>query len=382
MITPEQMTALQDALLKIADPVTDYIVKDVIRRVTEAGQITRTAEYQLKQAIWLKKSKSDINTLLRKNNATQDVATAFNEAVDTIYQQMGLKPDTVSEEILKAAINVAQEDFTNITQTLGMVDPFGNALPLQQAYRSMTDYAFKKVLTGAQSYQEACYEATKNLIDQGIRVIDYESGVHTSVEAAVRRNIFGGMGLMVEQIESHIHEQMDATGWELSAHEACAKDHEPYQGRQYTNEEYEALNGTAESPGILRRRIGTLNCKHIAFPVILGVQKPIYTEDQLKAMEERNHKGIDFEGKHYTMYEATQMQRALERAIRKQRRKIVALEELPDQQEALRKARTRYTQLRSKYYEFSKAAGLRPQEVRLLTVGYGPNQEKAVGLSA
>ena len=376
MITPEQMTALQDALSKIADPVTYFIIKDVIRRISEAGKITSTAEYQLKQAIWLKKSQSDINTLLRKINPSEEVATAFSKALEVIYEQMGMEPDVISDEILRAAIKLAEDDFTNITQTMGMVDPYGNPLPLQDAYRACTDYAFTKVLTGAQSYQQACYEASKNLIDMGVRVIDYESGVHTSVDAAVRRDIFGGMGLMVEQIEDHIHEELDATGWELSAHEACAKDHEPYQGRQYTNAEYMELNGTAENPGILKRRIGTLNCKHIAFPVMIGIQKPIYTEEQLKAMEKRNHDGITFEGKHYTMYEATQMQRALERAIRKQRRKIIAFEELPDQEEKLKAARIRYTQLVQKYRDFSDAAGLRTQEARILVENWGPRQER------
>ena len=376
MITPEQMTALQDALSKIADPVTYFIIKDVIRRISEAGKITSTAEYQLKQAIWLKKSQSDINTLLRKINPSEEVATAFSKALEVIYEQMGMEPDAISDEILRAAIKLAEDDFTNITQTMGMVDPYGNPLPLQDAYRACTDYAFTKVLTGAQSYQQACYEASKNLIDMGVRVIDYESGVHTSVDAAVRRDIFGGMGLMVEQIEDHIHEELDATGWELSAHEACAKDHEPYQGRQYTNAEYMELNGTAENPGILKRRIGTLNCKHIAFPVMIGIQKPIYTEEQLKAMEKRNHDGITFEGKHYTMYEATQMQRALERAIRKQRRKIIAFEELPDQEEKLKAARIRYTQLVQKYRDFSDAAGLRTQEARILVENWGPRQER------
>lgn len=380
MLTPDQLEALQEALEHIADPVADFIVKDVIRRIAEAGKITRTAEYQLKQAIWLKKSKKDINALLSKLNASEELAKTFKGALETACAQdnaTALIDDPQMQNILTAAINLAQKDFTNITQTLGMVDPYGNAQPLQKAYRACTDYAFKKVMTGAQSYQQACYEATKNLIDQGVRVVDYESGVHTSIEAAVRRNIFGGMGLMVEQIEDHIHEELGATGWELSAHEACAEDHEPYQGRQYTNAEYEALNGTADSPGLLKRRIGTLNCKHIAFPIMIGIQQPIYSEEQLEEMAERNHKGVTFEGKHYSMYEATQMQRKLERAIRAQRKKIVALEELPDQEERLKAARIRYTRLRQKYRDYSKTAGLREQEARLLTVGFGPTQERA-----
>lgn len=376
MITPEQMTALQDALEKIAEPVTDYIIKDVIRRIMEAGQITRTAEYLVKQAFWLRNSRDGLIVLLRKKNVPKAIINTFTKAADIVYKQMGAEPDEISDDILKAAIKLATQNFTNLTQTIGMVDPFGVALPMQQAYRSCTDYAFKMVLSGAQSYQQACYEASKNLIDQGVRVIDYESGRHTSVDAAIRRNIFGGMGLMVEQLEEHLHDQMGANGWELSAHEACAKDHEPYQGRQFTNAQYERLNGTATSPGILKRRIGTLNCKHIAFPVILGVQKPIYSQKELADMRARNRAGVTFEGKHYTMYEATQMQRQIERAIRNQKRRITAFEQLPGQQDKLRAARIKYIALSRKYKEFSSVAGLRTQDARLLVEDFGPSQER------
>lgn len=47
------------------------------------------------------------------------------------------------QQIVSAAVKLAQEDFSNLTQILGMVDPFGNALPLQKAYRACTDFAFK-----------------------------------------------------------------------------------------------------------------------------------------------------------------------------------------------------------------------------------------------
>ena len=63
---------------------------------------------------------------------------------------------------------------------------------LRDAYRQCMDYAFEQVFTGATDYNTAIRRATKNLADMGVRVIDYESGVHTSLEAAVRRNIMGG----------------------------------------------------------------------------------------------------------------------------------------------------------------------------------------------
>jgi len=379
MITPEQMGALQDALGKIADPVAVFIVRDVCRRISEAGQITSTAEYQLKRAVWLKKSKKDIDALLKQEKPAEELASTFRKAYDTILMQTGaeaLENDPGMQRILQSAIELADKDFRNITQTLGMIDPFGRELPLRDAYVSCTDYAFKKVMTGAQSYTQACWEASKNLLDTGVTVVGYQSGVHTSIDAAVRRSVFGGMGLMVEKVEQKIHDEIGATGWELSAHEACAADHEPYQGRQYTNLEYEALNGTAELPGILKRRIGTLNCKHVAFPIIIGVSKPVYTAEDLQKMADRNAKGVTYEGKHYTTYQATQMQRLLEREIRAARKKIAGLENLPLSKK-LEETRARYRTLMDRYNDFSRAAGLDPQEERLLTYGFGPKQERA-----
>lgn len=58
-------------------------------------------------------------------------------------------------------------------------------------------------------------------------------------------------------------------------------------------------------------------------PIILGVNSPQYTDEELEEFRRQNAEGIDFEGKHYTLYEATQRQRSLERSIRKTKRKIL-----------------------------------------------------------
>ena len=167
-----------------------------------------------------------------------------------------------------------------------------------------------QVSTGATDYMTAVRQASKNLADKDIRYIDYESGVHTSLEAAVRRNVMGGLGLMQEQISKRTHDDMEADGWEISAHAASAPDHEPIQGRQYSDKEYEALNNS------LVRRIGTMNCGHAAFPIIMGVSIPQYSDEELEKFRADNEKGFTYNGRHYTAYEATQRQRNLEANIR------------------------------------------------------------------
>lgn len=123
------------------------------------------------------------------------------------------------------------------------------------------------------------------------------------------------------------------------------------------------------------RRIGTLNCGHAAFPIILGVSRPQYTPEELQKFREDNAAGIDYQGKHYTMYEATQMQRRLERSMRTQKRRILRDEATQDK-EKLQINQIRLRRLREEYSRFSKAAGLRTQQERAEVAGFGAGQAK------
>jgi hypothetical protein len=118
--------------------------------------------------------------------------------------------------------------------------------------------------------------------------IDYESGIITSVEAAVRRNLMSALGTMQAEISQQNHDDLGCDGWEISAHGASAPDHEPIQGKQYTDAKYNALNRS------LIRRIGTLNCGHAAFPIILGVNEPQYSAAELEQFRQANEKGVDY----------------------------------------------------------------------------------------
>lgn len=387
MLTAEQIAALRDKAQQITDPINDFLLEDVARRISEAGQLTSSAAYQIWRAQNLGKSQRQIKRELRKllKVSHKDLRKLLTQSAQVGYdfdikhlpqvQSIPFHENTSLQQIVEAAVELAQEDFTNLTQTLGMVDPHGNALPLQDVYRSCTDFAFKQVFTGATDYNTAIRRATKNLASKGVRVIDYESGVHTSLEAAVRRNIMGGLGLMQEQITQHNHDTLGADGWEISAHANSAPDHEPIQGKQYSDAEYEKLNNS------LVRRIGTLNCGHAAFPIIMGVNEPQYTTEELEKFRADNAKGITYEGKHYSGYEATQMQRKLERAIRTQKRRILTAEATGDK-ETLSVAQTRLQVLRQEYSRFSKAAGLRTENERAQVAGFGREQAARAKVAA
>lgn len=229
---------------------------------------------------------------------------------------------------------------------------------------------FPMLQKGEPDYISAVREATRGLAEKGILVIDYESGVHTSLEAAVRRNIMGALGLMNEQISQQNHDDLGCDGWEISAHSASAPDHEPIQGKQNPDKAFHRLNNS------LHRRIGTLNCGHSAMPIIFGVNDPQHTDKELEEFRQKNEEGVTVDGKHCTLYEATQRQRSLERSIRKRKEHILIDEELKDG-EKLQQDQIRLQILKQRYREFSEAANLPEQYERMEKAGFTWKHGKA-----
>lgn len=375
MLTPEQVQGLQVAFERITQPITEYLLKDIARRVADAGELTSTAAYQIERMKMLNVSipevKKRVAELLEKE--LDEVESFFRQAAEVGYNFdiSRLNPDAVPfadnltmQQIVEAAVKLAREDLTNITQTMGFEGVDGVTRELSDAYTNATDYAFNAVSTGAMDYTTAIERACRQLANKGIQTIDYASGVHTSLEAAVRRNMMGGLGLMVEKITQKNHDDLGCDGWEISAHAASAPDHEPIQGKQYPDAEYQRLNDS------LVRRIGTLNCGHNAMPIIIGVNEPQYTRAELEQFRRDNAKGVSFEGKQFkTVYEATQYQRKIERAIRAQKRRQTIAENQRNTERA-QQAKTRLKVLQAEYRRFCKATGLRTQDERLFVAGW------------
>ena len=382
MLTADQIEVLGEQARQITDPIVEFLIEDIARRVSEAGQLTGTASYQVWRLQQLGVSQRQLKKELRKRLKVshRELRRLLTQAAEVGYdfdirhlpyvQAVPFKSNDVIQAIVEAAVDMARSDLTNMVETLGFVNQDGVCRPLTEAYEKACDFAFQKVAFGAQDYNSAVRGAVRELAAKGIQTIDYESGVHTSLEAAVRRNVMGGLGLMQERISQQNHDDLGCDGWEISAHAASAPDHEPIQGKQYSDAQYTALNNS------LVRRIGTLNCGHAAFPIILGVNSPQYTTEQLEAFRSENEKGIEYGGKHFTMYEATQHQRKLERAIRKRKKKILLDEGLHDEQR-LAQDQTKLVRLNEEYARFTKAAGLRSQRERTMVAGFGVKEARA-----
>lgn len=368
MLTPDQVSGLQILFERLTDPVSEYLIRDIARRIQEAGQMTSTAAYQAYKLQTLGKTMAEIQEQIAHllsvsaDQAAEIIEAAaeygYNLDADRLGSSVSFADNVHAQQVTDAAVKLARRDLTNITQTIGFaVGKRGESLT--KAYEKAMDFAFMQVSTGATDYNTAIRRACAGLVRDGIQQIDYESGRYAALEVATRRNLMSTMGNAVNEISQANHDDMGADGWEIDAHSNSAPDHEPIQGKQYSDAEFERLNRS------LVRPIGTLNCGHNASPIILGVSEPQYTASELRKMRTDNAEGATYEGREFgSMYEATQYQRRIERAIRAQKRRMWTA--TPDNEQA---EKIRLRALQSEYRRFSSAVNLRTEEERLYARG-------------
>ena len=149
------------------------------------------------------------------------------------------------------------------------------------------------------------------------------------------------------------------------------------QGRQFSIEEYDKLeNGEIATDyqgnkydGADKRHIGEYNCYHKIFSIVLGVSKPEYTDKQLNDIRESNLSGFDFEGKHYTMYQGSQLCRRVELEIRKAKDTQILARASGDT-ELIEQSQNKIRLLTSKYNDLCNISGLKPKKQRMQVSGY------------
>ena len=360
-LTPNEIDGLRELLLAVYGPVTEELLRDLCRCITAAGQISSGDEYKLLLAKSLAGADDVIADTLRRQ------ADLTDDAVEQLMRWAAEKTAPLEENeslrnIAEAYVKATRKEVANVLGQLAAADVDGRVYPIKDVYRRTMDYVFRQVSSGAKTPEEA----VRRVWQRGIRTIERSDGRTFSVEFMAQRAIMAKMGEMTTAINEKHHDDGGCDGWEISAHSASAPDHEPYQGRQYSDKEYKRLNSR------LQRRIGTLSCKHIAWPIKLGVDSPQWTDEQLAEMARENAKGVTYEGRHYTQYEATQQQKALENSIRQCKDHIaVAQEEGKPGSGELRSSRILLRQLNAEYKRFSAAAGLRTAPERLRAAGLG-----------
>ena len=360
----ERLEALEELRKKaaaVSEPIHELLLQDIVRRVRGAGAITSTAEYQIYRAEQLGLAEKEIKKAISEQLRVSDTV------IDALFEDMAdltaeFSDNGQLQQLVEAYSTVsrraAAEDFDN----LWAPGPDGKLYTVKEAYGKIMDFAYMQTATGALDYQTAIRRSLKELLQRGIRTIPRADGRSMRIEYAVRQYLVNRMGEMHNAISQMNYETIGADGWEISAHAAPAPDHAPYQGHQYSAEEYEQINGSLE------RKFGWWGCMHTVYPILLGISEPAYSDEQLQRYLDENEAGVTYEGQHYTLYEAKARKRQLESLITSTKYDVMAAEGDP---EWLRTTQLRLSRIRQEYNRFCQATGQTPEPWRTMAAGYG-----------
>lgn len=255
-------------------------------------------------------------------------------------------------------------------------------LGLRETYNRVLDEALLNVGQGKESFDSAMTNILKQIGGSGLKTLTYESGRNIRLDSAIRMNLKSRLRELHNENQKIIGDEIGADGYEISVHANPAIDHAEVQGRQFSIEEYEKLNNGLEAKDYKGRTytldhdnkngyrpISELNCYHYIFSIVLGVSEPEYSDKELKQIIDDNNKGFELDGKHYSMYDGTQLQRNLERKIREQK-DIQILAKSSGNNELVGETQQKITQLTQKYKELSDISGLPTKMQRLRVSGY------------
>lgn len=373
---PEELAelyrALEDILLdeicsrlKLADQLNEVTVQD-IRTLRSHGIDLKEIEKAIHKTTGIseKKLKELLDDVVERNQKY------YTDLIDLTHIT---QPETlVSIEDTWAIYEQTKQTMRNLTRSMGfLVDAGRTILPPAKAYQWALDNATMQIQSGAINYNQAIKSAVKQLADSGLKVVDYESGHRDQIDVAVRRAVMTGVNQICAKYTEQSAEYLETPYFEVSAHSGARdkpgpspwSSHKDWQGKVYSIRAGDIYPNIYEVCGLgAVDGLEGANCRHRRFPWVEGVPERTYTNEKLEHIDDGL--GCTFDGKAYTAYEATQMQRRVEREVRKLKREKAAYRAAGLKGDAMA-LNTRLHRLSTKYKAFSAAAGLPEQRERM-----------------
>lgn len=407
MLNEETQEKLAELVVDKIEELNKYIIEEIGKSLLEIGKLTPSKAYQLEQTI---KYGASYNKIIKK---IKDITKLNEKEIDNIFKELAKKnqqwakvyydyrgldfipygQNKALQNQVKAIAKITKDTYRNIMQTSAYSILKGNKTyytPISKIYQDVLDEAVISISQGKETYNQSIRRIMKELASKGLRQVDYSTGYSRRLDSSVRMNVLDGMKQLSNEVQRQFGEEFNADGIEISVHLNPAPDHNKIQGRQFSTikpsknklSEWEKLQNGKKAKDYkgniysldhddngTYRPISTMNCYHYIFSIILGVNKPQYSDEQLKQINSKNTKGFDFEGKHYTMYEGTQLQRKIETEIRKQKDIQIGARSINDIEE-IEKSQNKIRKLSQKYKKLSDISGLPTKMQRLSVSGY------------
>ena len=410
MLPPDYFTNKEDRLIELYEQLQTFILKDATRRLLSAGEMTSTADRLIYKLRMMGESREAIQQKLSELTGLtrQELRAILQDAVLTSWEddtatlkELGVELSNPLENaavirVMDAEYKKSLGELTNLTRT--------TMEQSQIDLINMLDEADMRTASGVQSYSAAVCDILDRYAGKGIEV-SYPTGTKRTLEAAVRCCVVTSMNQTAAQVTNQYIVEAKSEYVLVSAHMGARTQpkgqpelagHDNWQGKVYrirgsepqypnlldsTGYDIDPIGGQGRV--VDPRGLHGYNCRHSHKPWDLRLRNPYVDENgNLKIDTEENNK----------LYELTQRQRAMERAIRKTKRLLIVKQEQIDSiaetdvkdilQADYDKIAFDLTQQNEKYNKFCADNDLQPQYDRIKVADFGRRQTKQANAGA
>ncbi len=327
MLSADQLDNLTVSIISLYEKYMTSVIEDIARRLSKMD-MTEAAAWQMQRltesgAVY-ESALEEIAKLTGKSvpvlrETFEKAGVTSMRFDDAIYKEAGFNPlplnmSPAMVDVMKAGLVKTGGIMNNLTMTTAMdaQTQFIGAADLAYYGQNIEDYPKPQAIT----------QAVRGVGDSGL-FVHYPGGHRDRLDVAMRRTVLTG----VSQTTGHLQTtRMDELGVDLvqtSAHIGARESHQIWQGqifsRSGTSSKYPDF---VESTGYgLGAGLSGWNCRHSFYPFFEGISENAYNAQD---REEMKSKTVTYNGKKMTIYEATQKQRYIERAIRQYKRRKAA----------------------------------------------------------
>lgn len=401
MLKPEYFNDKADRMIELYRQLEDYIFKDIAYRLLKSQSVSGTADRLIWKLEQMGESRAEIMNKLSKltglskrelKELLQDaVITSWNDDLST-FNQMGINIINPLENqavmsVMNAEYQKCQGELNNLTRTT-----------MNQAQVDLTrmlDEAEMRVASGVQSYSSAVCEILDNYAKKGM-VVEYPTGTHRSLEAAVRCCVVTSMNQTSAQITNQYILEGGIEYVLVSAHlgariqqpgQPYLAGHENWQGKIYRIRgsepgypnllEMTGYDIGENGAGKVVNPLGLhgYNCRHSHQPWDKALKNPYIDENGKFTIDTEESRKL---------YQNQQKQRAMERSIRATKRRLLMKQQEidlvaeTDVKEILQndydKLAYKLREQNKAYNEFCTENDLQKQSDRLKVAGYKREQ--------
>ena len=377
MLTQSDFINIEKQAVGIYENLELQIIEEIATRIANFGYANTVVINNLKIAEEMGFLYQDIIRLVAEYNNTtiEEVNRIFYEAGekslkfdDQIYKENGLNPVPLKQsESIKQTMNATIIRTAGNLQNLCMT----TASTAQSQFYNAINMAYMETSTGVKSYTQAIVDEIKKISKQGA-VIEYPSGAKRSLESAIRTNVVTAVNQNCGKLQELRADEVGCDLMELSAYSGARPEHAKWQGKIVSRSGkrgYLSLRdiGYGEATGFKG-----VNCHHDWYPYFEGSTRT-YTKEELKKWQ--NEK-VTYNGQQISVYDATQIQRKMERQIRQDKKDLRAQQailtsnnkeiKIEEVEAEIRNIKSRQKEDNSQLNDLLKQTGLKKDNSRLV----------------